>query len=218
MRVLVIIGKAKCQILFFLIVSILLSACQGSDYAYRTLSREDRGNNRYKGHYKVGSAYKIKNKIYTPREVTRYSKVGIASWYGFRDGCNGKKTANGDVYNKNLLTAAHRTLQLPSLVRVKNLENNRSIIVLVNDRGPYANDREIDLSERAATILGMKSKGTAKVKVQYLHAETNEFLKTLGLERKNGSVAKRRLENRKCSVNCHVKLVNLKYKHKMAYR
>lgn len=210
------IGKIQFRVLFFLITSILLSACQGPDSAYRTLSREDRGNNHYKGHYKVGSPYKIKNKTYKPREFTRYSKVGVASWYGARDGFHGKKTANGDTYNKNLLTAAHRTLQLPSLVKVKNLENNRTIIVLVNDRGPYVKNREIDLSERAATILGMKKKGTAKVKIQYLHAETNEFLKTLGLERRTGSVAKRPLANSKCSVNCHVKLVNLKYKRKMS--
>lgn len=213
-----IIGKIKYQILFFLVAVALLSSCQSGDGSYRTLSREDRGNNHYKGHYKVGSSYKIKNKTYKPREFTRYSKVGVASWYGSRDGFHGKKTANGDIYNKHLLTAAHRTLQLPSLVKVKNLENNRSIIVLVNDRGPYVKNREIDLSERAATILDMKKKGTAKVKVQYLHAETNEFLKTLGLERRGGSIAKRPLENNKCSVNCHVKLVNLKYKRKMASR
>lgn len=210
------IGKFRYQTILLIIYCIILSSCQGPNQAYRVLSKEDRGNTHYKGHYKVGTKYKIKNKTYKPKEVVRYSKVGTASWYGDRYGFHGNKTANGDIYNKNLLTAAHRTLQLPSLVKVKNLENNKSIIVLVNDRGPYARNREIDLSERAATILGMKKKGTARVKVQYLHAETNELLKTLGLERRPGAKAKRPLENGRCSVNCHVKLVNLKYKHKIA--
>ena len=201
-------------ILFLL--STILCACQGphgkKNNAYRILSKDDPGNTHYKGHYKVGKQYRIKNKTYKPREVTRYNKVGMASWYGKRYGFHGNVTANGDIYNKNLLTAAHKTLQLPSLVKVTNLENRRSIIVLVNDRGPYAYDREIDLSEKAASILGMKKKGTVKVRVQYLHAESKKFLNTLGLEKKTGSKAKRPLLNQKCTVNCHIKLVNLKYR------
>jgi len=214
-----VIGKIQYlrHILLVIISCVMLSACQGSgakkNNTYRTLSKDDPSNTHYKGHYKIGQKYRIKNKTYRPREVTRYSKTGIASWYGERYGFHGKKTANGDVYNKDLLTAAHRTLQLPSLVKVKNLENNKSIIVLVNDRGPYARNREIDLSERAATILGMKKKGTAKVRVQYLHAESKKFLQTLGLEKSSGSTAKRPLRNQQCTVNCHVKLVNLKYKN-----
>ena len=206
--------------ILYLLVSLCLCACSvtktskkiHSSNIYRVLSKDDRGNTRYKGHYKVGKKYKIKKKTYRPREVKRYSKVGIASWYGSRYGFHGNVTANGDVYNKNLLTAAHRTLQLPSLVKVKNLENGKAIIVLVNDRGPYALNREIDISERAASILGMKKKGTAKVRIQYLHNESNKFLKILGLERKSGSKAKSPLKNKKCTVNCHIKLVNLKYK------
>lgn len=207
----------KFQHILLIIIACCISSCQqGPEYytkrAYKKLSKEDPRNTHYKGHYKVGSKYKIKNKTYKPKEVSRYNKVGVASWYGDRYGFHGHVTANGDVFNKNLLTAAHRTLQLPSLVKVKNLENNRSIIVLVNDRGPYANNREIDLSERAATILGMKKKGTAKVRVQYLHAESKELLKTLGLEKRHGSTAKVPLDNDKCSVNCQIKLVNLKHK------
>ncbi|MDG1436710.1 MAG: septal ring lytic transglycosylase RlpA family protein [Rickettsiaceae bacterium] len=209
------IGKIQNKALFIAIF-LALSACQqGPEYnakrVYKKLSKEDPRNMHYKGHYKVGEKYKIKNQTYKPKEVTRYTKTGVASWYGDRYGFHGNTTANGDLFNKNLLTAAHRTLQLPSLVKVKNLENNRSIIVLVNDRGPYANNREIDLSERAATILGMKEKGTAKVRVQYLHSESKKLLQTLGLEKKHGSRAKAPMPN-KCSVNCQVKLVNLKYK------
>lgn len=218
MKVLVVTGRKSnlVSVILLLLFSTVLCSCQGPgekrNSAYRTLSKDDPGNIRYQGHYKVGKKYRIKNKTYKPKEVTRYSKVGMASWYGKRYGFHGKLTANGDIYNKNLLTAAHKTLQMPSLVKVKNLENGRSIIVLVNDRGPYDYDREIDLSEKAASILGMKKKGTAKVRVQYLHAESKKFLKTLGLEKKAGSTAKRPLLNQKCTVNCHIKLVNLKYK------
>lgn len=211
-----VIGKLN-NILVIIVSCLVLAACQGpvskKNSTYKILSKDDPKNNHYQGHYKVGQKYRIKNTTYHPKEVRRYSKIGVASWYGERYGFHGKKTANGDIYNKNLLTAAHRTLQLPSLVKVKNLENNRSIIVLVNDRGPYAHNREIDLSERAATILGMKKKGTAKVRVQYLHAESKKFLRTLGLEKKSGSKAKKPLDNHKCTVNCHIKLVNFKYRN-----
>lgn len=213
-----IINSLRKSINFLLLVSTCLALVSCSSprikkkNAYQILSKDDLGNTYYKGHYKIGNTYKIKNKTYRPKEVTKYSKVGVASWYGDRHGFHGKKTANGDIYNKNLLTAAHRTLQLPSLVKVKNLENNRSIIVLVNDRGPYVNNREIDLSEKAATILGMKKKGIAKVRVQYLHAESQNLLKTLGLEKKSGSTSKKPLANSKCTVNCHIKLANLKYR------
>jgi len=192
------------------LLSIILCSCQGGNQ-YKKLSKEDRGNNHYKGHYKVGDQYAIKNKTYKPTEVTRYNKVGQASWYGKKHGFHGKKTANGDVYNKNLLTAAHRILPLPSLAKVTNLGNGKSVIVLINDRGPFSKDREIDVSEKAAEVLGMKQQGVAKVRVQYLHAESQTFLKTLGLQKKTGSKAKKPLKNKHCSVNCHIKLVNLKY-------
>ena len=192
-------------------LSVILCSCQGGN-KYRTLSKDDRGNNHYKGHYKVGNEYTMKNKTYKPQEVTSYSKVGIASWYGSRHGFHGKKTSNGDVYNKNMLTAAHRELPLPCLVKVQNLANGKSVIVLVNDRGPASYKREIDVSEKAAIILGMKQQGIAKVKVQYLHEETKQFLKTLGLQKKHGSRAKKPLKNSKCTVNCHIQEINLKHK------
>lgn len=178
---------------------------------YKKLSKDDPRNTKYKGHYKVGKAYTVKGKTYKPKETKRYSNTGVASWYGSKGGFHGKKTANGDVYNKNLLTAAHRTMTLPSLVEVKNLENGKKLIVMVNDRGPFSHKREIDVSEKAADILGFKNKGTAKVKVQYLHHETQEFLKKLGLKNREGSSSSTKLANSKCSVNCHIKLVNLKH-------
>jgi len=122
------------------------------------------------GNFKVGSPYKIKGKLYYPRETYAHSETGIASWYG--PGFHGKKTANGEIFNRNELTAAHRTLQMPSIVRVTNLENGRSIVVRINDRGPFAHGRIVDLSEKAADLLGMKTKGTAKVRLDVLEEES----------------------------------------------
>ncbi len=166
---------------------------------------------KYKGHYKSGKKYKIKGKTYRPyKKINHYNKVGIASWYGYKDGFHGKKTANGDVFSRNWLTAAHKTLPMPSLVRVTNLNKGRSLIVMINDRGPFARNREIDLSEKAASILKFKNKGIAKVRVQYLSKETKEFLRNIGLNRVEGARATKTLNN-KCGVNCRLKLVNLKY-------
>ncbi len=118
------------------------------------------------GHYKVGKPYQIANRWYRPRVNTHYDRVGIASWYG--DLFHGRKTANGEVFDMDALTAAHPTLPLPTLVEVTNLENNRKIVVRVNDRGPYRHNRLIDLSRKAATVLGFKNKGTARVRVRYV--------------------------------------------------
>jgi rare lipoprotein A len=189
----------------------LLSACSAGKKSFSSLSREDRSNTKYKGHFKVGEKYTIKGKSYKPKKYSKYSKVGKASWYGSKNGFHGKKTANGDLYNKELLTAAHKELPMPCLVKVKNLENGQSLIVLVNDRGPFSHNREIDVSEKAASLLGFKNKGIAQVKIQYLHSETQKMLKTFGLNPQEGYMSKRPLPNKKCSVNCHVKLVNLKY-------
>lgn len=214
------IKAEKFKLVLLVVMSIIVSACQGGgknskrNYAktYRMLSKEDRGNTKYQGHYKVGKPYKIRGKRYKPKEVSRYTRTGVASWYGKRYGFHGNTTANGDTYNKEMLTAAHNTLPLPSLVKVTNRENGKSIIVLVNDRGPFAHNRIIDLSERAAARIGMRNKGTAKVRLQLLGGETKRFLRTLGLQKKHGSRAKRPLRNQRCTVNCHIKLVNMKYK------
>jgi rare lipoprotein A len=101
----------------------------------------------------------------------------MASWYG--DEFNNKLTASGDVFDQNALTAAHKTLPLPSMVRVTNLENNKTIIVMVNDRGPFSNTRLIDVSKRTAQVLGFASKGVAKVRVQYLPGQTKRLWETL---------------------------------------
>lgn len=118
------------------------------------------------GRYKVGDPYKINGRWYQPREDRTYDRVGIASWYG--EMFHGRYTANGEVYDMDALSAAHPTLPMPVYARVTNLQNNRTIVVRVNDRGPYAHDRVIDLSRRSAHLLDFRKNGTAQVRVQYL--------------------------------------------------
>ena len=118
------------------------------------------------GRYLVGKPYKIAGKWYQPELDKDYDKVGLASWYG--PTFHGRMTANGEVFDKAVLTAAHPTMPLPSYARVTNLSNGRSMIVRVNDRGPFHGNRVIDLSSRVADMLDFKSSGTAKVRVQYV--------------------------------------------------
>ncbi len=118
------------------------------------------------GIYKVGNPYKIDGQWYYPAEDENYDRKGMASWYG--PNFHGKPTANGEVFDQNLITAAHPTLPMPIYARVTNLENGRSLVVRINDRGPFVADREIDLSRRSAELLGFLKQGTARVRVQYL--------------------------------------------------
>ncbi|MDR1009384.1 MAG: septal ring lytic transglycosylase RlpA family protein [Rickettsiales bacterium] len=130
------------------------------------------------GTYKIGNPYLIDGVPYYPHENYEYSEVGIASWYG--PDFHGKSTSNGEVFDTTKYTAAHRTLPLPSLVRVTNLENGASLTIKINDRGPFARDRIIDLSSAAADVLGVKQKGSARVKVEIL-PEQSRNLKELAL-------------------------------------
>lgn len=118
------------------------------------------------GVYKIGSPYTVAGKRYYPTRTPKKVQTGSASWYGAA--FHGRKTANGEIYDMNHLTAAHKTMPLPSYARVTNLANNRSIIVRVNDRGPFSNNRIIDLSKRAADLLDYTRAGTARVQVNYL--------------------------------------------------
>ena len=117
------------------------------------------------GRYKLGSPYRIGNNWYVPREEPNYDQTGTGSWYGAD--FHGRKTANGEIYNMDALTAAHPTLPIPSYVTVTNLANNRTILLRVNDRGPYIGGRIIDLSRAAAQALGYETMGTANVRVRY---------------------------------------------------
>jgi len=123
--------------------------------------------------YKVGKPYKVAGKIYRPEINPHYDRTGLASWYGSQ--FHGRKTANGDVFDMNSLTAAHTTLPMPSYVRVTNRENGRWLILKVNDRGPFVGDRLIDVSRRAAQLLGFEKKGVTKVRVQAVPGPRGEL-------------------------------------------
>jgi rare lipoprotein A len=118
------------------------------------------------GVYRVGKPYTVADRVYTPGEDNQYSAVGLASWYG--DDFHGRYTANGEIYDMNSLTAASPTMPLPSYARVTNLSNDKSILVRVNDRGPYVGDRVMDVSVRTARLLGFYGKGVTKVNVEYI--------------------------------------------------
>jgi rare lipoprotein A len=117
------------------------------------------------GVYKVGDPYQVGGQWYDPREQPDYDRVGIASWYG--TDFHGRHTANGEIYDMNALTAAHPTLPIPSYAYVTNLSNGRTILLRINDRGPYVADRVIDLSQRSARELGLERGGTGRVRVKY---------------------------------------------------
>ncbi|MEJ1159185.1 septal ring lytic transglycosylase RlpA family protein [Prosthecomicrobium sp. N25] len=117
------------------------------------------------GRAQVGKPYTIGGRVYVPQEDPAYDRTGVASWYGHE--FHGRETANGEVYDRMSISAAHPTMPLPSYAKVTNLANGRSIVVRVNDRGPYAGNREIDVSERAADLLGFKGRGITRVRVQY---------------------------------------------------
>jgi len=115
---------------------------------------------------RVGNPYQINGRTYVPAFDDAYDRTGVASWYG--PGFHGRLTASGEVFDENLMTAAHTTLPIPSLVEVTNIENGRTVVVRLNDRGPFADDRIIDLSRAAATELGFIGQGLANVRVRYL--------------------------------------------------
>ena len=124
------------------------------------------GSPRPEGVYKVGQPYQIAGRWYYPEFDPDYDRIGIASWYGHA--FQGRSTANGEVFDRHGLTAAHPTLPLPSIVRVTNLANQREIELRVNDRGPFVDDRLIDLSQEAARELGFERQGIARVRIQFL--------------------------------------------------
>jgi rare lipoprotein A len=118
------------------------------------------------GTYRVGKPYTVGGRIYVPEEDVNYREEGLASWYG--DDFHGRQTANGEVFDMESLSAAHPTLPMPSYARVTNLSNGKSLIVRVNDRGPYHGNRLIDVSNKAAELLEFKGNGVARVRVEYV--------------------------------------------------
>lgn len=167
-------NKTLCRSILFGAL-ILLNACATSDESLNL--SQDMVFNTKGSSYKVGKPYKVMGQWYTPKEDFDYNEVGIASWYG-KD-FHAKYTANGEVYDMNSLTAAHKTLPLPSIVRVTNLENGRSLVLRINDRGPFVNGRIIDVSKRGAQLLGFQNQGTAKVRVEVLKEESMRLKQAL---------------------------------------
>ena len=159
-------------------LALLLAACSGGGpgkgkydpkYGVSASTRVATKAGQFKkggGHYKVGKPYKVAGRTYVPKDDPGYVKTGKASWYG--DDFHGRLTANGEIFDMHSLTAAHPTLPLPSYARVTNLKNGSSVIVRINDRGPYAHNRVIDLSKRVAEVLKFKNDGIANVKVKYI--------------------------------------------------
>ncbi len=162
---------ARARIGVIAVLAIALANCsqtttkQSSKYSPRVV---EPGQNVPKGGgtYRVGNPYVIGGRAYMPQEDPHYRAEGKASWYGAD--FQGRLTANGEVYDLRALSAAHPTLPLPCYVRVTNFENRRSLVVRVNDRGPYHDNRVIDLSVRAAKLLGFFDKGVANVRVEFI--------------------------------------------------
>ncbi len=165
----------KRFVFFGLVFCIAISGCARIELASHVGKKMMGSKVKTKGYYKVGSPYTIKGRKYYPNVDYDYNQTGIASWYG--PNFHGKTTANGETYNQNDLTAAHKTLPMPSIVRVTNLENGKSLIVRVNDRGPYAHGRIIDMSKKSAELLGFRKQGVAKVRVQVLEDESRQVAK-----------------------------------------
>lgn len=176
-------GRLACRLMLAVSAAALLSACSSSpspqsltgvnrsifsedEYGVSSSPRVASGRvPKGGGQFKLGPPYKVAGKWYVPRDNPNYDEYGIASWYGAD--FHGRRTANGEVFDANALTAAHPTLPLPCYAYVTNVDNGRTVLVRVNDRGPYVNDRLIDMSYAAAKQLGYLGKGRARVRVRF---------------------------------------------------
>lgn len=155
-------SRISRQLLLVVTLGALVAGCQTAPPQISAPVSKPKPN----GVYKVGDPYQIGGTWYYPHEQPDYDETGVASWYG--PGFYGRSTANGEIYQPGDLSAAHRTLPMPVNVRVINLENGRSMVLRVNDRGPFAKGRIIDVSETAAKALGFHEQGVTKVRVQYI--------------------------------------------------
>lgn len=164
-------------------LAIALGSCAETQLAVTAVKRLQQPDQAV-GLYKVGKPYQVDGVWYYPQVNYRYRETGIASWYGPK--FHNRRTANGETFDMTALSAAHQTLPLPSLVRVTNLENGRSLVLRVNDRGPFAHGRIIDISRRGAKLLGFYGKGTARVRVEILPEESRQLA---ALALRNGGAA-----------------------------
>lgn len=172
--------------ILFLSTTLALTACTDNSQVFSSAvtGAPKTSSANAAGYYKIGNPYQVAGLWYYPKEDYNYKEIGISSWYGpdFHNGI----TANGELYDMHGLTAAHRTLPLPSIVRVTNLQNGRSLVLRVNDRGPFVNNRVIDVSMRAAQLLGFKDQGTTQVQVEIMPEESKKLKEEL-LAAANGS-------------------------------
>jgi rare lipoprotein A len=152
------------------LAALTLAACTGGPKPSTIGYQVKEGEQNASGAYKIGKPYQIQGVWYYPQVDYSYDETGIASWYGAD--YHGKVTANGEAFNPDEVTAAHRTLPMPSLVKVTNLDNGRMILVRINDRGPFTHGRILDLSKKAAELLDIDLKGTARVRVQIMQDES----------------------------------------------
>ena len=170
-------GKMKNTILLVMTSCLFLSACGAAELAINLVQKQQRENEQKQAteqiasakaspRYKVGNPYQVAGVWYYPDRNLKYDETGVGSWYG--DEFAGRLTANGEIFDPNKVSAAHKTLPMPSVVRVTNLDNGKSLVVRVNDRGPFVSGRIIDLSREAARLIGYKDSGIARVRVQIL--------------------------------------------------
>lgn len=162
-REIAVTSKGRCLLVSMLVL--FASACAGGDRP-QVSGPISTATGPSAANYKVGDPYRVNGVWYHPAANSRYDESGIASWYGAK--FDGRKTANGEVFDMNTLTAAHKTLPMPTKARVTNLENGRSIIVRINDRGPFVAGRIIDMSKAGALALGFMLQGTARVRVEVI--------------------------------------------------
>ena len=157
-------------------IFLVICSCSETTFLIDSVKRitefQDRGVK-----YKIGNPYQINGQWFYPEVDYDYDEVGIASWYGPK--FNGKKTANGEIFDQNKVSAAHKTLPMPTIVKVINLENKKELILKINDRGPFVNGRIIDLSKEAARQLGFLDEGTAKVRVIVQEVESRRLAMNL---------------------------------------
>ncbi len=150
-------------------LAVLLAACASQPKPPVTASKPPQPSKLGVPGVKVGNPYEVFGVRYVPEDDRAYEREGIASWYG--PTFHAKPTANGEIYNQEDVTAAHKTLPMPSWVEVKNLDNGRTLVVRINDRGPFVDGRIIDLSKRSAEILGVDRPGLARVRVKRVFPE-----------------------------------------------
>ncbi|PZQ53863.1 MAG: septal ring lytic transglycosylase RlpA family protein [Phenylobacterium zucineum] len=143
-----------------------LAACASMEPRYPSQGGKSGPGGMAQGERKIGKPYQVGGIWYVPREQPNYDETGIASWYG--QAFHMKTTANGELFDMNAVSAAHTTLPIPSMVEVTNLDNGRRLMVRVNDRGPFVDNRIIDLSQEAARQLGYDRAGLARVRVRYV--------------------------------------------------